>query len=311
MIIYKILKYMRFIIYNPASELFIFFEEALSHELLKRDIETVNYKNINTNTNTNTNTEPVNPSQDIILIIVNPHYIYDYPEIKNTISLISKTYKYKIFYLTEPINFILEKRVFTELINIIKPYALWTYTSSNFKKLNIYQPIFKVFPHYNETLDLANINLTNLKARNAKTIVFFGNINDVRKPICDQFKTVLRNETNAWSKAEHSVILNEYLFYLNIHRRDKCQSFETFRIIPILANGGVIFSESCNESEEDIYRKYNIVFCKKTELYNTFLQFIENIDYNTVFNKAQLFRTDMLNQSVNLDDFFHYHYKLQ
>lgn len=161
---------MRFIIYNPASELFTFFEEALSHELLRLNIETINYKNISTNTSTNT--ETINPSQDIILIIVNPHYIYDYTEIKTTISLISKTYKYKIFYLTEPINFIIEKRVFTELINIIKPYAVWTYTASNFKKLNIYQPIFKVFPNYNETLNLANINLSNLKARNAETIVF-------------------------------------------------------------------------------------------------------------------------------------------
>jgi len=288
---------MRFIIYNPKSELFIFFEEAILHELSKKNIESIKYNN----------TLIPNPCQDIILIIVNPHYIYDYPDIKKTISVISKTYKYKIFYLTEPINFIIEKRVFTELINTIKPYALWTYTLSNFNKLNIYQPIFKIFPHYNETFNFTEINLSNLKARNSKIIVFIGNINEVRKPICDEFNTFLINETNAWSKSDHSAILNKYIFYLNIHRRDSCKSFETFRIIPILANGGVIFSEKCNELEEDMYSKYNIIFCNKTDLYNVFLQFIENIDYNMIYNKAQLFREDMLNHTCDLDKYLNYH----
>jgi len=295
---------MRFIIYNPVPELFTFFEEALFHELSNKNIEAVKYDIL----------QAPNPSQDIILIIVNPHYIYEYPEIKNTISLITKTFKYKIFYLTEPINFIIEKRVFTELINTIKPYALWTYTMANFQKLNIYQPIFNIFPHYNETLNLANVNLTNLKSRNSKTIVFFGNINEVRKPICDSFKISLRNETNAWSKSEHSAILNEYLFYLNIHRRDKCQSFETFRIIPILGNGGVIFSESCNEIDQKLYSKYNIIFCKKEELYATFQTFSENLTETTyieIADKAQLFRDDMLHNNGDLNNFLEYHNKLQ
>jgi len=180
--------------------------------------------------------------------------------------------------------------------------------------LNIYQHIFNVFPYYNETLNLSKINIANLKARNTKTIVFFGNINEVRKPICNQFKTSLLNETNAWSKSEHSAILNEYLFYLNIHRRDKCQSFETFRIIPILGNGGFIFSEECNGIDQKLYSKYNIIFCKKNDLYATFQTFSLNLtdaDYTEITNKAQLFRDDMLHNNGDLNNFLEYHIKLQ
>ena len=48
------------------------------------------------------------------------------------------------------------------------------------------------------------------------------------------------------------------LFYLNVHRRVNCKSFESFRIIPLLANGSVIFSELCNESEIEEYKNYII-----------------------------------------------------
>lgn len=308
---------MRILIYNPASELFNFFEDALFYELQLKNIELIKY--IYESSSSTISSENIklcnksnkyNPFKDIILIIVNPHYIYDYPEIKYTILQITKTFKYKIFYLTEPINFIIEKRVFTDLIKMIKPYALWTYTMDNFKKLNIYQPVFKVFPHYNETFNMTSINIESLKVRNKECIIFFGNINNVREPICTEFAKYIINETSIWSKIGWSNILNKNLFYLNIHRRDKCKSFETFRIIPILANGGVVFSEEVNEDEYNQYNIYNIIFCKKDKLFNTFLEYMKNINYDDIFNKAELFRIDYLNNNCDLDNFIEYHNSL-
>jgi hypothetical protein len=294
---------MKFIIYNPASQLFNFFEEAILYELNLKNIECIKYSNENL-LDQDIN---INPMKDIFLIIVNPHYIYDYPEIKKTILDISKSFKYKIFYLTEPINFIIEKRVFTDLIKIIKPYSLWTYSVDNFKKLNIYQPIYKVFPHYNKTLNFVNIDIDSIKSKNPNKIIFFGNINIVRSKICELFNDYLINITDAWTKIEWTDILNKYLFYLNIHRRDGCESFETFRIIPILANGGVVFSESVNKTEEEYYSRFNIIFYKKTELYNVFIEYIKTINYNEIYKKAKLFREYFLNNNIELDNFLEYH----
>jgi len=296
---------MKFIIYNPASKLFNFFEEAILYELHLKNIECIKYSNADVLN------ENINPLKDIFLIIVNPHYIYDYNEIKKTIIDISKTFKFKIFYLTEPINFIIEKRVFTDLIKIIKPYALWTYTVNNFKKLNIYQPIYKVFPHYNETMNFVDIDINSLKLRNTNKIIFFGNINIVRYEICNEFNKYLINITDIWSKTEWANILNKHLFYLNIHRRDGCESFETFRIIPILANGGIVFSESVNKIEEEYYNNFNIIFYKKSELYNEFIKYIKTIDYNEINNRAKLFREYFLKNNCELDNFLEYHKNLQ
>ena len=100
---------MKLIIYNPVTHLFDFFIDSLKYELLNRNIETILYHK-------DTYYENNNP----ILIIVNPHFIFDYKEIYDTIINISKIFKYKILYLTEPINFIIEKKVYNDLIKLIK-----------------------------------------------------------------------------------------------------------------------------------------------------------------------------------------------
>jgi hypothetical protein len=118
---------MNFIIYNPKTQLFDFFINSLKIELDKRNIKTTILHDEELNFNT------IN-TKDIILIIINPHFIFDYKNICENINKISKLYKYKILYLTEPINFIVEKKVYLELIKLIKPYCLWTYTNENFKQ---------------------------------------------------------------------------------------------------------------------------------------------------------------------------------
>ena len=283
----------KFIIYNPKTELFNFFIESLYIEFKKRNINICSYNQTLIETDKN----------DIILIIINPHLIYDYIEIKNEIINISKNYKYKILYLSEPIKFLVEKNVYLELIKMIKPYCLWTYTYENFNKINTYLNIFKIFPNYN---DAYNFNIHNTCNKNTQKIIFFGNINENRQEICNQFNNYLINKTDTWTKIEWTEILNNYLFYLNIHRRNNCKSFESFRIIPILANGGVIFSERTNIKEENEYKNYNIIFVEKQNLYNTFIDYIKNINYDIINQNMHNFRNNM-NININIDKYLNFH----
>jgi hypothetical protein len=218
---------------------------------------------------------------------------------------ISSKFKYKILYLTEPINFIIEKKVYNDLIKIIKPYSLWTYTKENFNKLNTLGKYFKIFPNYNESYKFIDLTYDNLKARSLQNIIFIGNITDSRSWIKSTFSNLI-NINNSWSKEEWTLLLNNHLFYLNVHRRVNCKSFESFRIIPLLANGSVIFSEYCNESEMEEYKNYNIIFCSKEGLYNNYINYIKNIDYNEIFRKALLFRS-VMNVNKDLDNYINYH----
>lgn len=305
---------MKFILYNPITHLFDFFVEALIYEFEKRKIEyTFEYQN--------------NKLEDIILILINPHFFYENTEINKRVKDISKKYKYKILYISEPINFIVEKKVYMELINIIKPYTLWTYTNSNLNVLNTYLKVFKIFPFYNRKYDFTNktinsitnttkksitntITNTNNTTKNINNIVFIGNINTVRENTCNiLFKDYLINFKDKWLKEDWKEILNNYLFYLNIHRRNNCLSFETFRIIPILANGGVIFSEHCNKEEEEIYSKYNIIFCNKEDLLESFINYKKNIDYDKIIEKTENFKKE-INKYFLLDEYIQYHEKL-
>jgi hypothetical protein len=292
----------KFIIYNPISELFTFYVNYLVIELNNRNIDTLIINEIKINQSK----YRFNYKNDIILIIINPHYIFDYIDIKNEINFISANFAYKILYLSEPINFIIEKRVFTDLIKSINPYVLWTYTYENFLKINCHQKIFNVSPSYNTAYNLCDISIENLKNRNNSNILFIGNINENRKIITNTFSDYLISISNVWLKQEWATILNNNLFYLNIHRRVNCKSFESFRIIPILVNGGVIFSEHVNLVDEEKYKDYNIIFVNKEDLLNKFLAYKQNIDYNIIYEKTLLFRNQK-NNNKELDKYLDYH----
>jgi len=288
---------MKLIIYNPATHLFDFFIDSLKYELILRNIDLINYNN------------NINIEKDIpILIIVNPHFIFDIKEIHETIINISKNFKYKILYLTEPLNFIIEKKVYNDLIKIIKPYSLWTYTKENFNKLNTLGKYFKIFPNYNESYKFLDLTYDNLKSRSLKNILFIGNITESRSWIKKSFSNLI-NINDCWTKEEWTNIINNHLFYLNIHRRVNCKCFESFRNIPLLANGCVIFSEYCNETEMEEYKDYNIIFCKSEELYSNYINYIKNIDYNEILNKSLLFR-NVMTKNKDLDNYINYHNSL-
>jgi hypothetical protein len=285
-----------FIIYNPKTNLFDFFIESLKIELKKYDEFLIIQQYSETSNDS---------SNSVIFILINPHFIYDYKEIQEDIKNINKKYKYKILYITEPINFIVEKKVYTELINLIKPYCLWTYTNYNFNKINTYLKMFKIFPNYNSAYYLTEISIDIIKKKKINHIFFIGNINENRRDTCNQFRDFIINKRDMWFIDDWKEILNNNLFYLNIHRRNNCKSFEAFRIIPLLANGVVIFSENCNKEEEEIYEKYNIIFCKKEELYSKFMCYKENIDYGDILKRAILFREDFIKDDLEKYILFH------
>ena len=297
---------MRFIIYNPKTELFSFFINSLIYELINT------YKILNIHHINKPIIEILPEKDDIILIIINPHFIYDYPEISLDIDNISKKFKYKILYITEPINFLVEKKVYIEIINRIKPYCLWTYTISNFNKINSYSKVFKIYPSFNECINFIDINNIFLKSKNISKIVFIGNITQNRIYITNKFNknNQFINYNNVWDKDGWTDILNNNLFYLNIHRRKGCNSFETFRINSILANGGFIFSDRCNKEEEEYYGEYNIIFIDEELIYESFIKYIENINYNDIYEKSIKFRNKMINNNFELDKYFKYHESL-
>jgi hypothetical protein len=289
---------MKFIIYNPATKLFDFFLESLTYELNKLSIDVINYLD---------KRYIYNFYNDIILILLNPHFILNDKEIELELLKINKNFKYKILYLSEPINFIIEKNIYNKLIKQLNPYCLWTYTFENFYKLTPTRMIFKIFPE-NSKNNFIDVDLNLLKKKNKDNIVFFGNINENRIDVCNQFSNLI-NIKSLWSKEEWSEILNNNLFYLNIHRRNNCKSFESFRIIPILANGGVIFSEKCNEIEENTYNKFNIIFCSKNKIYETFMNYILNINYEVIYKKYKNYINYFLNEENKLIDYLKYHKK--
>ena len=85
---------MKIIIYNPATHLFDFFIDSLKYELTLRNIDLINYNN------------NINIEKDIpILIIVNPHFIFDIKEIYETIINISKYYKIQNIIFNRTIKF--------------------------------------------------------------------------------------------------------------------------------------------------------------------------------------------------------------
>jgi hypothetical protein len=294
---------MKFIIYNPETNLFKFFVLSLIIELKKMmifdEIIHIN-KHI---------FEIINNENDIILIIMNHYYIYDYKEIENSIKNISKNFKYKILYISEPINCIFEKNIYNDIIYKIKPYCVWTYTINNYNKIKYPIKMYKVFPCYNEILNITNIE--KIINKNINNIIFIGNINEIRKEVTNIFGDELINYNDKWELEEWKEILNKNLFYLNIHRRKDCKSLEIFRINPILCNGGFIISERVNEKEEELYKDYNIIFVERNKLYEVYNNCKRNIDYEIIYEKSKKYREDMLHYNFDLNEFIKFHLSIK
>ena len=238
--------------------------------------------------------------KDIIIIFLNPHFLKSHIDIKNEITNISNKFSFKILYITEPISFLIEKKVYEEMIKIIRPCCLWTYTYENFNKLNTNIKMYRIIPRRYELLDKSYLSYDKDKSdKRADKIVFFGNINGIREDVCRLFGDNLINITDAWTIEDWQPILKEYLFYLNVHRRKNCLSFEAFRIVPILFNGGIVISENINKKEQDELSEFNIYFTDRNNIINVFNEIKNDIQYDIIYQKMVNFRKYLSNICTN------------
>ena len=155
----------------------------LKPKLQKNKYETLVINNLKNNTTLYN----FDYNNDKILIILNPHFLKDCLIVKSELIFISLNFKLKILYLTEPINLLIEKKVYEEFIKTLKPFQLWTYTYENFNKLNTYLKIYRVPPLYNNIYNLCDLSVNNLKQRKTNKIIFFGNINENRQNIINNY----------------------------------------------------------------------------------------------------------------------------
>ncbi len=99
-------------------------------------------------------------------------------------------------------------------------------------------------------------------------IVWIGNKTKSRSEILDRWGDELIWKKDIWKKEDWKEMLENYVFYINLHRIPKCNCLETFRIVPILANGGIVISEEVSEEEMLKWKDFHIYFGKREELYD-------------------------------------------
>jgi hypothetical protein len=276
------------IFYDPCTQLHKLFISSLICELnkIKYEFEIINSIQINY--------ENFNLEHDIIIIFLNPQFLKTHKDIYNEFINISKKFKYKIYYITEPLDYLIDRKVFEDCIKILKPYKILTYTNENINKLNIHQNIIKLTHKFNNHIDICEYDISKLMDRNKDKIIFLGNLNLYREDFFKKMENKVIIKNNIWSIDEYQQILENNLFFINIHRRNGSKCLEYLRIVPLLANGCIVLSELSNEEDMNELKNYNIYFCEKNELLNTYNYLIQNINYEDVYNKVIKFRNEFI-----------------
>ena len=85
--------------------------------------------------------------------------------------------KYKILYITEPIQIEVEKKLYINAINQIKPNKIVTYSKGNYNKLNTYHKLIKFYPINTHYLNISTISLIHLKTKNTQETIFLFKLN--------------------------------------------------------------------------------------------------------------------------------------
>ena len=268
-------------ILNPFEDLHTFFCESLLQELpSSRHIQSIHnalsiaYEN-----------------NDIIIYVIHPLYILKNQDCKILFQKIHKTKSKAILYVSEPLTLLFDRHAYQQILHTYPFWQIWTYTQSNVNLLksmlsrNLYlsSNIYYVPPNPSSTyyawIDQHLIlSISNYYKRKDK-IVWIGNMTPSRQLDLLPFGDQLIHFTNVWKKEEWIQILKEYQYFINIHRIPKCQCFETFRIVPIITNGGVVISEEINEKEMKEWSIFPIFFGKRDELYNLWKK-IQNNNYS-------------------------------
>jgi hypothetical protein len=280
---------MNIYIYDPETANHLFITQMLECELKKYN-NSYNVGIIKSLPSENTNMQHLT-YKNVYFIFLNLYFLHSNNEqIKTDFKKLCNE-KYKILYITEPIQFEVEKKLYINAINQLKPNKIVTYSKGNYNKLNIYHKLIKFYPINTAYLNLSTISLIDLKTRNTHETIFLCKLNEHRKQVINTFyQSNIKIIEDCWTKEEWANILNKHIFFLNIHRRKDCPCLETMRIYPILYNGGVIISSIVNHEEMKELEMYNIYFCKEDEMENKLLELQQNIDYEEILEKTNLFR---------------------
>ena len=240
---------------------------------------------------------------DIIIIFLNPQFLKTHKNIYDEFIKISNNFKYKIYYITEPLDYLIDIKVWETYIKILKPYKLLTYTNENLNKLKVYQSITKLCPKFNNYIDMGDYSINTMKNKNKDKIIFMGTMNTHRENVFKNMENKIIVKNDIWNMDEYQEIIEQNLFFINIHRRNGCKCLEYLRVIPLLANGCIVISELSNQEDMNELKDYNIYFCDKANILETYYNILKNINYNEVFyneiyNKVNKFREEFIYDNI-------------
>ena len=288
---------MSIIFYDPITKLHNLFILSLIYELNNNGMQYQIINKIEIDYNN------YDLEHDIIIIFLNPQFLKTHKNIYEEFIKISNNFKYKIYYITEPLDYLIDIKVWETYIKILKPFKLLTYTNENLNKLKVYQSITKLCPKFNNYIDMGDYSIETMKNKNKDKIIFMGTMNTHRENVFKNMENKIIVKNDIWNMDEYQEILEQNLFFINIHRRNGCKCLEYLRIIPLLANGCIVISELSNQEDMNELKDYNIYFCDKANILETYYNILKNINYNEVFynevyKKVNKFREEFIYDNI-------------
>lgn len=269
-------------IYNPKTQNHLFLIEMIKQQLQSYSIPVQEIHEI----------QDKDDKDHIYLLFLNFYFLFDNPTIQKEFQFLSQQ-KYKILYITEPIQFLIDKQLYQTQIRKLRPNLIFTYSQENCKLFTKQFRMIKFYPIDHHYLNFININsVQDLQEKDATSLLFIGKMNNYRKNIlCNPLFKNVKIIEDTWTKDSWTTLLKKHLFFINLHRIKENKCLELMRIVPILYNGGIVISSAVNQEETIEFKDYNIYFCNQDkDIYDMYLHIKQTLNYEEVYRKMLLFR---------------------